>query len=265
MVLTAAAGFLLASRPPVEWMRLLWVSIGVALASAATGCLNQVMEVSEDSRMRRTRGRPLPQGRLRPVPAAAFGAALAVFGGLVLLKRVNPLSFALTVFTLASYLLVYTPLKKKSSLALWIGAIPGAMPPLIGWAAAAGNLPSAAWVLFAIQFLWQIPHFLALSWLYREDYARAGFRVASLDDPSGSSLARQMGAASLLLAAASLAPYALGSGGAGCAAGAAALGLVSTAVGLKPVWVFSERNVREVFLASLVYLPCVYFLLLASV
>ncbi|MBI5630682.1 MAG: protoheme IX farnesyltransferase [Elusimicrobia bacterium] len=264
VVVTTLVGFLLASERPVDWSRLLWTSLGVALASAATGCLNQVMEIKEDSLMRRTRGRPLPQGNVESGPASAFGLVCATLGGLVLIWRVNGISCLLTAFTLLSYLLIYTPLKRKTSLATWIGAVPGAIPPLIGWAAARGTLGPTAWVLYAIQFLWQIPHFLALSWIYKEDYARAGFRVPSLADSSGFSIAWQMGATSSVLVLISLLPYALGLVGAGYLAGALALGAISMAVGLRPLWGISEKSARQVFLASLVYLPSIYSLLLAA-
>ena len=189
VALCAAAGFALASHGPLDWARLAWTTLGVALASASTGCLNQVFEAEFDGLMRRTRNRPVPAGRVTPAAAYTLGLAWGAMGLGVLAWKVNALSCGLTAFTLVSYLLVYTPMKRFSSFSTWVGAIPGALPPVIGWTAAGGALDAGAAALFGIQFLWQMPHFLALAWMYREDYALGGYKVYPVTDPSGVSTA----------------------------------------------------------------------------
>jgi protoheme IX farnesyltransferase len=151
---------------------------GTLLVASGTGTLNQYLEHHFDAQMRRTRRRPVAAGRVRPATAAWFGVLLSFVGGVYLFVAVNPLASALALFTLASYLLVYTPLKRKTPLCTLAGAFPGAMPPLIGWAAASGSIISGkAWILYAVLFLWQFPHFMAIAWMYREDYDRAGYLV----------------------------------------------------------------------------------------
>jgi protoheme IX farnesyltransferase len=264
VALCAAAGFALASRGALDWARLAWTALGVALASASTGCLNQVFEAEYDALMERTKRRPVPAGRVRPAVAHVLGVAWGAAGLSVLAWKVNATACGLTAFTLASYLVVYTPMKRWSPLSTWVGAVPGAMPPVIGWAAAGGRLDAGAAALFAIQFLWQLPHFLALAWLYREDYARGGYRVYPVVDPSGASTARQLAATSGLLWAASAAPYALGLSGpvyltAAMICGAAFfLACAFAAAGLE------SRSARRVFFASLAYLPLVLLLLVAD-
>lgn len=264
VALCAAAGFALASRGAFDWARLAWTALGVALASASTGCLNQVLEADYDARMERTKRRPVPAGRVRPAVARVLGIVWGVAGLGVLYWKVNAASCGLTAFTLASYLLVYTPMKRWSPLSTWIGAIPGALPPVIGWAAAGGALDAGAAALFAIQFLWQMPHFLALAWLYREDYARGGYRVYPVVDPSGASTAWQMAATSGLLLAASAAPYALGLAGPVYLAGASICGAAFFLASLSAALRLETANARRVFLASLAYLPLVLALLVAD-
>lgn len=264
VALTAAAGFALASGHGGDWARLCWTAIGVALASASTGCLNQALEADLDALMERTRRRPLPSGRVRLSVAFALGLAWGAAGLGLLAWKVNAASFGLTAFTLASYLLVYTPMKRLSPWSLWVGAVPGALPPVIGWVAAGGALDGRAAALFLLQFFWQLPHFLALAWLYRQDYARGGYRTWAVDDPSGVETAWQMGATSCALVLAGLVPYAAGLTTAGYLPGAAALGVLVLTAGLKPLRDFGGRNARQVFLASLVYLPSIYGLLIAA-
>ena len=213
VALCAAAGYMLACRGPIDRTRLLWAVIGVALASASKGGLNQVLEADLDARMKRTSRRPIPTGRVTPAAAHALGLAWGAAGLGILAWKVNALACGLTAFTLVSYLLVYTPMKRFSPLSTWVGAIPGALPPVIGWTAAGGALDASAAALFGIQFLWQMPHFLALAWLYRDDYAAGGYRVSSVADPSGAGLAWQMAAAAALLLAVSILPFGLGLAG----------------------------------------------------
>ncbi len=259
--LCAAAGFALASRGPLAWARLGWMALGVALASASTGCLNQYMELKYDGLMQRTKSRPLPSGAVRPRAALALGLLWGAAGLGLLAWKVNASSFALTAFTLASYLVVYTPMKRSSPLSTWAGAVPGALPPVIGWAAAGGALDAGAAALFALQFLWQMPHFLALAWLYRDDYARGGFRVYPVEDPSGASTAWQMAATSGLLLAVSVIPFGLGMAGWAYLTGALACGGLFFALSLAASRELSQGAAKRVFLASLAYLPLVLTLL----
>lgn len=264
VALCAAAGFALAARGPLDRARLWWTVLGVALAAASTGCLNQVLEAEFDARMDRTKGRPLPAGRLSAGRALALGLAWGAAGLGLLAAKVNAAACALTAFTLVSYLLVYTPLKRRSPLSTWIGGIPGALPPVIGWVAAGGALGARAGALFAIQFLWQMPHFLALAWLYREDYARGGYRVYPVTDPSGASTAWQMAATSGLLLAASAVPFGLGLAGWAYLAGALACGALFLLLNLAAARELTHLAAKRVFLASLAYLPFVLALLVAD-
>lgn len=257
VVACAAAGYALASRGPLDAARLAWTAVGVALASASTGCLNQVLETEFDAKMERTRARPVPSGRVRPVVAHALGVAWGAAGLLLLAWKVNAPACALTAFTLASYLLVYTPMKRYTPLSTWVGAVPGALPPVIGWAAAGGALDARAAALFAVQFLWQMPHFLALAWLYREDYARGGYRVSPVVDPSGDSTAWQIAATSGLLLAASAAPFALGMAGPAYLAAALACGGAFLLLSLAAARELTVPRAHRVFLGSLAYLPLV--------
>ncbi len=262
--LCAAAGFALASPGPLDWPRLAWTMLGVALASASTGCLNQVIEAEFDGLMRRTKNRPVPAGRVTPVVAYALGLAWGALGLGLLAIKVNALACGLTAFTLVSYLLIYTPMKRFSSFSTWVGAMPGAMPPVIGWTAAGGVLDAGAATLFGIQFLWQLPHFLALAWMYREDYALAGYKVYPVTDPTGASTAWQMAATSGLLLAVSTVPFALGLAGGAYLAGALAAGAIFFLMSLAAARELHARSARRVFLASLAYLPLVLALLVAD-
>jgi protoheme IX farnesyltransferase len=177
ILMTTSAGYYLAARGPFKIMGLVNTLIGTLLVASGTATLNQWMERAWDGQMRRTATRPLPAGRLSTREALWFGIALSVAGGLYLAVTVNALSALLAIATLLSYLLIYTPLKRKTPLCTLLGAFPGAMPTLIGWAGASGRIDGQAWFLFAILFLWQFPHFLAIALMYREDYARAGYRM----------------------------------------------------------------------------------------
>lgn len=264
VALCAAAGFALASRGPLDWTRLLWTVLGVALASASTGCLNQVLEADLDARMKRTARRPIPTGRVTPAAAHALGLLWGAAGLVLLYWKVNGTACALTAFTLASYLLVYTPMKRFSPLSTWAGAVPGALPPVIGWTAAGGALDASAAVLFGIQFLWQMPHFLALAWLYREDYALGGYRVYSVTDPSGAELAWQMAATAALLLGVSVVPFGLGLAGGAYLFIALSLGGLFLVLSLAAARDLTRASARRVFLASLAYLPLVLAALVAD-
>jgi protoheme IX farnesyltransferase len=224
--------------------------------------LNQVVERDTDALMRRTADRPIPAGRVDPDAALGLGVVLAVAGMGWLALAANPLAALLGAATLAGYLFVYTPLKRVSSLATLVGAVPGAMPPLIGWAAARGSLGAGAWALFGILFLWQLPHFLAIAWMYRADYQRGGMPMLPVIDPGGSRTGRQSVLYAAALVPVSLAPTALGLTGAVYFAGALALGLAFFGVALAFQRALSNQAARRLLLVSVLYLPAVLAVML---
>jgi protoheme IX farnesyltransferase len=230
--------------------------------AGGTAALNQYWERREDSLMYRTRNRPLPTGRLSPSRALAFGVALAIGGTLYLAWQTNLLTAFLGLLTLASYLFFYTPLKKRTPLCTLVGAFPGAVPPLIGWAAARGELPLTAWVLYAILFLWQFPHFLSIAWLYREDYQRAGIAMLPVVEPSGKSTSRQILIYCAALLPVSLLPTWLGVTGWLYLGGAALLGSAFLYVAVRAGMDKTKHEARRLLQASVFYLPLVYVLML---
>ncbi len=206
VLFSAAVGFFLGSEGAPDLGLFLLALTGTALVASGSMALNQWAEKDLDSRMIRPAGRPLPSGRVQPVAACVFGILLSGAGIALLYFLVNPASAFLAALTLGTYILLYTPLKTRTSLCTIVGAVPGALPPLIGWSAAAGTPTPAAWILFAVLFLWQMPHFLAIAWLYRADYAAAGFKMLSVTDPDGRQVGRQMLIYSLALLPVSLLP-----------------------------------------------------------
>jgi protoheme IX farnesyltransferase len=240
----------------------LGLMLGVTLASGACGALNQWVERSEDALMKRTKTRPLPAGRLSPSAALSFGLLLAIAGPAIVLSVNGPLAAGLTALTIALYVFAYTPLKKVTPQTTWVGAAAGAMPPLIGWAAAAGSLDARAWALFGIQFLWQIPHFLALFWLYRDEYAAAGFKVMPVVHPDGGTTAIQIAIHSFTLVPATLLPVYLGMAGQSYGLPALAVSAAFLGLGMKASWTMARADARNLFLASLAYLPLIFGMLL---
>jgi heme o synthase len=208
--------------------------------------------------------RPVPDGRLQPFESVAFGLVLSVIGLSVLATEVNLLSAAVALTTLLTYALIYTPLKRRTSFATVIGAIPGALPPVIGWAAARGSLSQGAWVLFAIVFLWQLPHFLAIAWLYREDYARAGFPMLPVIEPDGRSTARQALFYCAALVPVSLAPTLLGMASTVYFVSALGLGLLFLGLTLRFARTRSVADARRLFFGSIIYLPILWILMIAG-
>ncbi len=262
VVISALAGFYAASRGPLDWMLLLHTMLGTLLVASGTATLNQLMERDADARMRRTSRRPLPAGRMPASHALGFGILLSFAGGAYLLVAVNALACALAMSTLLAYLLIYTPLKKRTPWCTFLGAFPGAAPPLIGWAGAAGSVSHDAWVLYAILFLWQFPHFLAIAWIYREDYARAGLKMLPQNDAEGTAAMRQVMAGSLLLLPVSILPTWMGQAGLIYLAGAVILGIVYVVSGARLAAVRTNVRARRLLLASVVYLPIVFALLM---
>lgn len=234
---------------------------GAALVGAGAAALNQFLEREADGRMHRTQSRPLPSGRMQPGEALAFGICCAVAGLLELMLLVNPLTGLLGVVCLGSYLFVYTPLKQKTPWSTLVGAVPGAIPPLMGWAAVRGQLDPGGWVLFLIVFFWQMPHFLAIAWLYKEDYARGGFRVLPVVDPGGARAVRQIRIFSVALLLVSLTPAWLGMSGNAYLACALPAGVAFLVPGFRFAATKSRAHARWLFLASVIYLPVLGMLL----
>lgn len=255
VLVTTAVGYYLGAEAAPSTLRLLHTLLGTALAAGGTLALNQYMERDLDARMDRTRRRPLPDGRLHPAEALAVGLALLVAGLAYLQVTVNAPTALVTTVIAITYLLLYTPLKPVTSLCSLVGAVPGALPPVAGWAAARGSIGPEAWVLFAIMYLWQIPHTLAIGRMYRDDYARAGIRVLPVIDGDGSSTAIQAVVNCLALLPVALLPTLLGMAGTVYFATALLLGLgfLWAAIGLARTR--SLGNARRLLLVSLVYLP----------
>ncbi len=243
------------------WLSLLHTIIGTALIASGTAALNQWYESDADSRMNRTKQRPIPSGRLTRNQALVFGIALSIIGFAELALGVNLLTGLLGLFTLVCYLGLYTPLKSKSWHSTTVGSIPGAMPPLIGFAAAAGTLTAEAWALYAILFVWQFPHFYSIAWMYREDYGRAGIRMLPVVEPDGTSTARHILAFLILLFPVSLIPSMLSMTGRFYLAGAILMGLFFLRAGVRVAREKTLLNARKVLLASVVYLPVLYGLM----
>jgi len=244
-------------------MRLVSTLIGTLLVAAGTGTLNQYIERRFDARMRRTARRPLASGRMQPSSALRFGVLLSATGVIYLAVTVNALASVLGAVTLVSYLFVYTPLKRKTPLCMLVGAFPGAMPPLIGWAGASGKLDLEAWVLYGIVFLWQFPHFMAIAWMYRQDYARAGYLVLPFGDARERVMAWQALAPALLLVPLALVPALLG----GASSTHAGLIYVAVALVLSGAFLYyaarlafrpSNAAARQLLFASIIYLPLLF-------
>jgi protoheme IX farnesyltransferase len=264
IVLTSAAGFGLASRRGIDYLALVSALLGIALLSSGIATLNQYAERDLDGLMRRTAGRPLPSGKLAPWEALAFGAGLTIAAEVYLLLLVNPLSALLGLTVIAGYLFGYTPLKTRSSLSTVVGAFPGAVPPLIGWTAATGNLSIEGWVLFAILFLWQFPHFLAIAWMYREDYSRAGILMLPVVEPDGRVTAQQIVLYTLMLIPVSLLPTVLGISGRFYFFGAIVLGLLFLYSSIRAAFSMSRQHAKQLLLASVLYLPLLFILMVVN-
>ena len=256
VVVTTMVGFYMGMRPGFDdWALLAHCLVGTALAAAGASVLNQYVERGYDRLMRRTQCRPLPAGRVAPLEALLLGVSLAAGGTLYLAALVNPLTASLGALTIGSYVFLYTPLKRLTTLCTVIGAVPGAIPPMMGWTAATGTLSPQAWALFGILFFWQMPHFLAIAVLYREDYARGGFKMLPVVDQSLVVTGRQTVLYGMALVPVSLLPVALRMGGAGYLLAALVLGLAFLAFGINCAVCKRRADARRLFLASIVYLP----------
>jgi protoheme IX farnesyltransferase len=261
---TTLVGFLLGQgRYPISWVALLATLLGTALSACGAAALNQWWERDVDALMRRTRTRPLPAGRMYPVDALRLGIFLSVFG-ILCLAFVNTFAAVLAAATVVVYVLIYTPLKRISAINTLVGGIPGALPPLIGWIAATGEASLPGWVLFAILWFWQMPHFLAIAWMYRDEYASAGFIFLTGRDTNGSATSRQAVLYSFCLLIVSLAPTLIGLNSVVYFVGALILGLAFCGLALRFAWLRSRDAARLLFFSSIIYLPLLLALLVAT-
>ena len=257
ILITTAAGFYLGAQT-VDWLRCLHTLIGAGLTAAGVLGLNQYLERDVDAQMKRTQERPLPDGRMNPLEALFVGAVLTGSGMLYLTFIVNVLSGFVISLIVVSYLFLYTPLKRKTSLCTLIGAVPGALPPVVGWVAARGSLTGEAWVLFTILFLWQIPHSLAIAYIYREDYAKAGFRLLPVIHPDGASTCRQIVINCVALLGVGLLPALYNIAGSLYFFTALVAGVAFLAFGIYLARTRSVKAARFLLYASLLYLPLVF-------
>lgn len=264
VLVTTAVGFYLGSTGGLDWVLLLHALVGTGLLAAGTNALNMYAERRVDAEMKRTSKRPLPAGRLDESTALVFSAGISLAGTLYLAALVGLLPALLGAAALLIYIFIYTPLKRRSWLCTVVGAVPGALPPMMGWTAATGRLDTLAWVLVGIVFLWQMPHFYAIGWLYRQDYARAGFPMLTVIDDGGERTARQIVLYTLALVAVSLLTTVMGLTGAIYFFGALTLGLAFLGLGIVLAFTRTGPNARRLFLGSVIYLPILLLLMVVD-
>ena len=255
VLMTTAVGFYVGIRGAMDWMLLFHTLFGTALVAGGAAALNQLIEREHDAKMTRTEDRPLPSGRLQPETVLVGGALAAGVGLAYLAWKVNLLTSILGIVTLTSYLFLYTPLKRITSLNTIIGAVPGALPPLMGWTAARDQINIEGWSLFAILFFWQLPHFLAIAWMYKEDYARAGFAMLPVIDPDGVRTGKQAVSHTLGLLSVSLFPVLFRLVGWYYCAGAIILGAIFLVAAIRFSRQMTRDHARRLFFASIIYLP----------
>ena len=255
VLITTLVGFYVGARGALDWALMMHTLLGTALLACGAAALNQLIEREHDAKMRRTEGRPLPSGRLQPDTVLLFGGFSSMAGLIYLAFAVNLLTSLLGAVTLVTYVFVYTPLKRVTWLNTTVGAIPGALPPLMGWTAATGELAGAGWALFAILFFWQIPHFLAIAWMYRDEYARAGFVMLPGVDPTGERTAHQAVSHAIGLLIVSLCPVLFRVAGAIYFVGALLIGLIFLAAAFAFARQLNVPRARQLFFASIIYLP----------
>ncbi len=255
VLLTTAVGFYLGERGPVNFTLMIHTLAATTLLAGGASALNQLLEREHDAKMRRTKDRPLPSGRLQPDTVLIFGGITSAIGMIYLALAVNLLTAVLGAVTLASYVFIYTPLKRVTSLNTAIGAIPGALPPLMGWTAARGEMSAEGWVLFAILFFWQLPHFYAIAWIYRDEYAKAGFVMLPVIDPQGSKTSKQAVSHTLGLLPLSLCPYIFHMVGPVYFVGALILGSAFLFFAIRFARELTIPRARQLFYISILYLP----------
>jgi protoheme IX farnesyltransferase len=255
VLLTTAVGFYLGWQQPMNYLLMFHTLLGTALVASGASALNQLLEREYDARMRRTQSRPLPSGRMQPITVMLFGGVTAVAGLVYLALLVNPLTSVLGAVTLVSYVFIYTPLKRLTWLNTAVGAIPGALPPLMGWAATGRELSAGGWSLFAILAFWQIPHFFAIAWIYRDEYAKAGFKMLPVEDADGSRTARQAVSHALGLLPVSLLPFLFRLAGPVYLVGALVLGVAFLGSAILFARELTVARARQLFFLSILYLP----------
>ncbi|MFN8058734.1 MAG: heme o synthase [Vicinamibacterales bacterium] len=258
---TAAVGYYLGDPPPLDVVRCLHAVIGTALVAGGSAAFNQAFEPRHDALMMRTRLRPVPDGRVGVGEALVFATVLSIAGLAELALGTNLLTAGVALVTLGVYVVVYTPLKSRTAFSTVVGAIPGALPPMIGWTAATGVLSREAWILFGVVFLWQLPHFLAIAWMFRDDYARAGFPLLPVVERDGRTTAYQVMTYASALLPVSLLPTLVGLAGRTYFMGALALGVALLAVAMRFAFARNRVNARLLFFASIVYLPLIFGLM----
>jgi protoheme IX farnesyltransferase len=261
LVLTSAAGFYLGTPGRFDPVLFANAIIGIAILAFGVATLNQYIERSTDALMDRTKNRPLPSHRLLPLEALIFGVAQCLVAEIYLYFLVNPLTAGLGLGVIVGYILLYTPLKTRTSASTAIGAIPGALPPLMGWTSAANEITLGAWALFLLLFLWQFPHFLAIAWMYRDQYAKAGILMLPVVEPAGRITARQIVLFAIMLVPVSLAPFFLGFGGLVYLVGATALGLWFLFESVRTARAKTNESARRLLRVSVLYLPLIFGLL----
>ncbi len=255
VLLTTLVGFYVGYSGGLNWWLLLHTMLGTALLASGASALNQLLEREHDAKMRRTEDRPLPSGRMKPTTVLVFGGACGGLGLIYLALAVNLTTALLGAITLTSYVFIYTPLKRVTTLNTVFGAIPGALPPLMGWTAARGDISREGWALFAILFFWQLPHFYAIAWIYREQYQRAGFVMLPVVDPAGERTSRQAVSNTLGLLPISLCPYVFHMAGPIYLFGALVLGLAYLWFAIQFSRYLTVPRARQLFFASILYLP----------
>ena len=264
VLLTTLVGFYVGWRGQMNYLLMFHALFGTALVASGAAALNQLLEREYDARMRRTASRPLPSGRLQPVTVMLFGGVCALVGTIYLALLVNPLTSVLGAISLVSYLFIYTPLKRLTWLNTAVGAIPGALPPLMGWTAGRGNLDGGGWALFAILAFWQIPHFFAIAWLYRDEYAKAGFKMLPAFDPHGSRTGQQAVSHTLGLLPISLCPFLFQLAGPVYLAAALVLGFGYLGCAFQFARRLDTASAKKLFFASIIYLPLLLIALVAD-
>lgn len=264
VLLTTTVGFYVGFQGPMDYLLMFHTLFGTALVASGAAALNQLLEREHDARMRRTAGRPLPSGRLQPVTVMLFGGVCSLVGTIYLALLVNPLTSVLGAVSLVSYLFIYTPLKRLTWLNTAVGAIPGALPPLMGWAAARNELGAGGWALFAILAFWQMPHFFAIAWIYKDEYAKAGFKMLPSVDPDGSRTAQQSISHTLGLLPVSLCPFVLHLAGPVYLVAAILLGGFYLWCAIRFAKKLDVPSAKKLFFASIIYLPLLLIALVAN-
>ena len=261
VLVTAAAGYLFAVEEAVELTVLFHLLVGAGLAGGGSIVLNQVMERDHDRKMERTQGRPMPTGQVTPLEGVVYGVLLSVVGTLWLWAGVNAITAILGALCVLSYVLLYTPLKRKTTLNTAVGAVPGAIPPMMGWTAATGEVGTGAWLLFLILFVWQFPHFLAIAWIYKDDYARAGYRMLSGVDPDGSMSGRQAVINSAVLLPLTMLPASFGLVGWVYTIWAVAVGMALLGLSLVFAYARNRDSARYLLRGSIIHISLLMILL----